>query len=209
MRHFMTTPMGNLRESGGEGIQHGFNAPIFRSTARTGSEDQKSSEVPMEKLTVQGIHDARSWGRVDGRKSGGELKGRWQCVSKVIRSVSRDLSEYQASGGTLAEDEICFLENSRLLQTISQEISNVLKPSPGLPVVGAGNAVVPRVYAIAVGILQAGDVTFTERTLSTYIEGIQQFETLRIAEVWALKSMLQHVLLEQIAAQAESFSNHR
>ena len=39
----------------------------------------------------------------------------------------------------------------------------------------------------------------TERTLSHYIEGIQQVESLMMTELWALKPMLEFAILEQIA----------
>ena len=96
------------------------------------------------------------------------------------------------------------LENARLLQTLSQEISDALKYLRGPAVRGEENAVIPRAFALAAGFLQAVDLIPTERTLSHYIEGIQQVESLMMAEIWALKAMLEFAILEQIAAHAET-----
>ena len=122
------------------------------------AENQEASEVRMQRLTAQGIHDAESWRFVDGRKSRAAFVSRWRGVSKQIRNISRALRERQARGETLSADEIWLLENARLLQTLSQEISDALKSLRGPAVREEENAIVPRAFAVAVGFLQAVDL---------------------------------------------------
>ena len=172
--------MGNFHESLISLSQAGSNLVTFPT--RAAWEDQEPSEVRMRLLTDQGIQDARSWRYVDSRKSDGALKRRWQCVYKVIRNASRELRQWQARGETLAGDEIALLENDLLLQTLSHEVSDALKSVRSPAVLEAGKDVVPRVYSMAVGFLQAAASPFTERSLSTYLAGIQEVESPWIAE---------------------------
>ena len=56
--------------------------------------------------------------------------------------------------------------------------------------------------------LRAVDFVPTERTLSHYIEGIQQVESFTMTELWALKPMLQFAILEQIAGYGAAVCGH-
>ena len=140
------------------------------------------------------------------RSPGAVFASRCRSVARQIRNVSRTLSERKARGDTLPTDGIWLLENARLLQTLSQEVSDALKSGQGLTVRGGEEAIVPRAFAVADGYLRAVDFVPTETTLSHYFEGIQQVESLMMAELWALKPMLEFAILEQIADYGEPFA---
>ena len=194
-----------IRRPGGEGT----SAPAFSSSSCGETDIQELSDDRMRSLTAQGVRDAADWRFVDGTESRAAFARRWRSVSRQIRKVSRGLRERQAGGATLPADEIWLLENGRLLQTLSQEISDALKSLRGLAVRGEENAVVPRTFALAASFLHAVDLIPTERALFYYIEGIQQVDRLMMAELWALKAMLEFAILEQIAAHTETIQNHR
>ena len=159
----------------------------------------------MQRLTTQGIRDAEGWQFLDEKRSRATFVSRWRGVNQQIRNISRALGERQARGDTLPANGIWLLENGRLLQTLSQEVSDALKSLRGLAVRAEENAFVPRAFALAVGFLRAVDLIPCETTLSHYFEGIQQVKSLMMAEIWALKPMLEFAILEQIADHSEAF----
>jgi hypothetical protein len=169
------------------------------------AEKQEAPEARMQRLTAQGIRDAERWQFVDGKKSRATFVSRWRGVSKQIRNISRALGDRQARGSTLPANGIWLLENARLLQALSQEVADTLRSLRGLAVRHEENAIVPRIFAAAVGFLQAVDLIPSETTLSHYFEGIQQVESLMMAELWALRPMLEFAILEQIADHGEAF----
>ncbi|MGO8792220.1 MAG: glucoamylase family protein [Terriglobia bacterium] len=163
----------------------------------------------MRRLTAQGIRDAEGWRIVDGRKSRAAFVSRWRRVKRQIRNLARDLRERQSRDETLSADEITLLENVRLLQTFSQEVSDELKSLRGLTVSKESDAAVPRAFAVATGFLRGVEVIPTETALSHYFEGIQHVESLMMAEIWALKPMLEFAILEQITDHGKALCTRR
>jgi hypothetical protein len=165
-------------------------------------------EIRIQGLIAQGIRDAEGWRYVDGKKSVAAFVSRCRSVRRRIRIVSRTLNERKARGDTLPAGESWLLENARLLQTLSQEVFDASKSRRGLTIRGEGGAIVPRAYAAAAGFLRAVDMVPTEATLSHYFEGIQQVESLMMAEFGALKPMLDFAILEQIADYGDTVCGH-
>src|SRR5579862_8801715 len=173
----------------------------------SGNANDDPSENRKQSLMAQGIRDAESWRRVSGRKFLGPWITKWEALGKLVQSTSHDLGQRQARGETLPADDNLILENSRLLETFSLEILEALQSYNGPGVIADGNDIFPRAYAVAAGCLRALDSIIPERDLASYLEGIQQVESLAISEIWALKPMFAFVLIEQITAQAEGFQN--
>ena len=205
----MAPPVDKPRDSFTRPDEEGAFAPALSASSPLAAEEQDLSKVQTRKLTDQGIRDAEGWGLVNGGNPLAAFASRWRTVSTLIRNVSSDLQESQAKGDRVPASERWFLENARLLETLSQGISDTVNTLRGPAVQGEGNALVPRAYAVAAGYLQAVDMLFTERTLALYLAGIQQVESLTMSELWALKPMLEFVLLEQFTAHAESVYSHR
>ena len=195
----MATPVEQRDPSPGRSSGDDPQAP--NPSVRETTEDQGPSEAQMKSLRAQGITDAESWRYANGRTARATLIGRWRRVRRLIQNTCGDLDERQAAGQRLTSDQTWLLENARLLHSLIPGISDALKSFRGLAVLGEGNAIVPRAYAIAAGFLRAGVLTQTETTLSRYLEGIQQVESLWMAELAVLRPMLEFALLEQIAGQ--------
>ena len=198
----MTTPFERPRDPARRSGSDGIVDPPPSSPPV--SELQMPPEVRIQGLIAQGIRDAEGWRYVDGGKSGAAFLSRCRRIRRRIRIVSRNLSERKARGDTLSAGESWLLENARLLQTLSQEVFDAAKSGRGLTVRGDGDTLVPRAFAAAVGYLRAVDMVPTEATLSHYFEGIQQVESLMMAELCALKPMLEFAILEQIADYGEA-----
>ena len=203
----MTPHVGNPLDSVSRPAGEGTIPPAPSTSPPPAVETPEPPEVQMRRLIAQGIRDAEGWRIVDGRKPRADFVSRWRRVKGQIRNVSRTLRERQTRGETLSADEIALLENARLLRTFSQEVSDELKTLRGLSVSEERDAVVPRAFAVATGFLRAVNVIPTETTLSHYFEGIQHVESLMMAEVWALKSMLEFAILEQITDHGKASSS--
>ncbi len=202
----MMPPVEKPRDSVRRGDADGIVAPPLSDPPQ--SEKSEPAEVRLRALITQGIRDAESWRFVDGGKSGAAFESRCRSVAAQIHEVSRTLNERKARGDTLPTDEIWLLENAWFLQSLSQEICDGLKSSAGLTVRVEEGAIVPRTFAAAAGYLLAVEFAPTERTLSHYIEGVQQVESFMMTELWALKPMLEFAILEQIAGYGAASCGH-
>ena len=187
---------------------HGFTRPLreegaapatFGASSYAATEQPDLPEAQAQRLIAQGIRDAEAWQFVDSRKARAAFAKRWRDVKQAIRNATLCLGERQAQGEALSADEVWHLENARLLHTLSREITDDLKSLRGLAIREKGNTLVPRAFAIAVNFLPAAELRVTERALAIYLEGIQQAGSLMMAELWALKPMLEYALLEMIA----------
>src|ERR1019366_685482 len=158
---------------------HGDGATAPTACSPPAAERQEAAEARMQRLTTQGIRDAEGWQFLDEKRSRATFVSRWRGVNQQIRNISRALGERQARGDTL--------------------------PANGIWLLAKENAFVPRAFALAVGFLRAVDLIPCETTLSHYFEGIQQVKSLMMAEIWALKPMLEFAILEQIADHSEAF----
>ncbi len=155
---------------------------------------------------MRGVRDAESWQLVDDKPLTTQFTNRWKALHQRIHSVCSSLAQRQSAGESLPPGAIVFLENTRLLETAGQSVLdalNVLK-SPG---VLEGDEVVPRPYQVAAGFLGATNGTFAEEDLIHYLEGAQQAGSLMMAEIWALKPMLEGALLEKVDAPAAAFQS--
>src|SRR5258707_1318750 len=94
-------------------------------------------------------------------------------------------------------------ENRRLLRTAQVESKGALKLSRKHPHVALEQmGMVPRAYAVAFAFLDAAQDEFTEPALQVYLTALQEVCKLEMGEIWALKPMLQLILLEKVAASA-------
>lgn len=192
-----------------------FGSPLHNklslSTAYRREEALQGERSPLmqqERLFAQGTRDAGSWRCGEGRKRCQALLSRWRKATRLIRHTSEYLAGRQAAGERLAEDEFWFQDNARLLRGLCCDTYDALKSFRGPPVYQTfegGNLQVPRAYAVAGGFLRAVEFEFQEQALAFYVDGVQQVESLLMGELWALKPMLQFVLLEQVAAGAKEF----
>ncbi len=108
---------------------------------------------------------------------------------------------------TLTEQQRWMLDNARFLRQASKEVRQALKslgrlcslqPQPEQP------EILPRAYQIATGFLLTAGFKFDEEGFNKYVAGVQHVLPLEMRELWALKSLLQLALLEQLGVAAET-----
>jgi hypothetical protein len=92
--------------------------------------------------------------------------------------------------------------NFRLIRTAQKETRGVAKSLKDHPAVALGERHVPRPYAVAESFLDAAEGRFSEAPLEAFLAGFQEVCELEMGELWALKPVLQLLLLERIAAAA-------
>jgi cyclic beta-1,2-glucan synthetase len=127
---------------------------------------------------------------------------RWRELSRKLGPM---LATLQAPlGDKQVSDELRWLhDNLSLLYAELQATGEGLKPLHKIPHVRLPNgAVVPRVAALAEGILIATEYQFSQETFASYVSSFQEVAVLKIRELWALVPAVKLLLLEQIAHRA-------
>ena len=168
---------------------------------------QISHEFHNEWLRTCGARQASKWVEAGTRSRSKGLKSRW---NKAQASVERALKHLQgATPGkqTITEQQRWMLDNARFLRQASKEVGKALKPLEKLRRVQVRpeqSEIVPRAYEIATGFLLTVGFNFDEQQFNNYIAGVQQIASLEMRELWALKPLLQMVLLEQLGVASES-----
>ncbi|MBI4164708.1 MAG: glycosyl transferase, partial [Acidobacteria bacterium] len=100
--------------------------------------------------------------------------------------------------------------NIRLLKTARKEIRELPKAAANLHEIKTGrNRTITRALAAIESYLDAVEQRFSERSLVTYLDAFQQIHPLRIAELWALKPLIQLVLLERIGSILQGMGCHK
>ncbi|HWT77886.1 MAG TPA: hypothetical protein VN648_03670, partial [Candidatus Methylomirabilis sp.] len=124
-----------------------------------------------------------------------------------IEHAMGELSKATPDGGPLPEAARRLADNSRLLQTALQETDRWLRSSCPLPQIeapeGAKRCQVPRAYAASAAFLRATVFAFEEQALGIYFRAAQEQAAFEVNELWALRPLLQLVLLEEIAVTAK------
>ncbi|HVA00653.1 MAG TPA: glucoamylase family protein [Terriglobia bacterium] len=166
-----------------------------------------SSESQAAWLRALGARQARNWIVVAPKKCPKLLKVRWRKAAETLQFAVRRLCGPASGKLQPAEEQRWILENARLLRGISKEVGQALKSFPKLPC--ARSAIeqpheLPRTYQIATNFLQAAGCAFKEEAFGEYLAGVQRVVVLEMRELWALKPLLQLVLLEELGRGAES-----
>jgi cyclic beta-1,2-glucan synthetase len=127
------------------------------------------------------------------------LGRKWQRAFESIQVMLCLFDRSHAEGVQLSRESEMLVENARLLQTalIETRQSKALRELP--QIVRNMRMPMPRIYATALGYLEAVSFAYDTDSFSAYLEAVQQKVLLRMSELHAVRSMLQLVLLEQIA----------
>jgi len=107
---------------------------------------------------------------------------------------------------TRVSDDFRWLhDNSRLLYAEVQGTSTALKSRQKLPHVRTpGGEIVPRVLALAEGLLDAVSYQFSEEEFTVFVEAFQRHAVLDFSEIRTVVTALKLVCLEQIAARSRA-----
>ena len=160
-----------------------------------------------QRLREQGLADANSWELIPRGNVRSALEARWRRTDKAIEEIIRGLKSVPRS--RLASDAVYILGNVRLLRKTSKSVGHTIPALGNLRMVEretgyTGSEKLPRVYLAAAGFLEAVNYRFSEASFVTYVDAVQDREPFDMAELWALKPMMDLRLLEAIAEESKS-----
>ncbi|MCZ2074918.1 MAG: hypothetical protein LC130_07945 [Bryobacterales bacterium] len=140
---------------------------------------------------------ASSW--VDAGRQGGKV------LKPEHKRLHALLASHALTGGLFdAETRAWLLENYRLIRTALRDAGRPDRDMAEHPhVSSAGGTPVPRVYALVRSFLTSVDFVYRPDALAVYVGAVQDERPLEMGEIWALKPMLQLVLLRELAATLE------
>ncbi len=126
-----------------------------------------------------------------------------------LKSLSRHLdavlsaAEAQASSRTSPSTDLQWLDdNSRLVRSVLRELHEAANPLRQVPHVRASaKVVVPRVMAVAQGLLKAAEHRYSDHAFAAYMKAFQTVTPLNMRELSLIVPALKLVLLEELAAR--------
>src|SRR5579872_6418977 len=134
------------------------------------------------------------------------LSQRWQELERKLTPLMRRL--HGPVQPDVSDEFRRLRENVTLISTNLEQTRQVCFSVPKIPhVQSMKGEVVPRVFAIAEGLLAASDYRFSESGFTKYLEGFQESTALEMRELWLLISVMKLVLLEEIAELASRSSD--
>lgn len=156
-------------------------------------------------------HDLSRWSPVvvETASQTRRFKGRWLKASLSVRGAEKWIREQTAKGSTLTPEAHLFAEQAPAVRLALRESREALKrnTTPKIPLVhNAEQEVVPRIYALLRGFLEVSQFAFQEHDLLSYLNAAQEREALELNELWAMKPMLQLVVVEEIGVAVEALS---
>lgn len=150
--------------------------------------------------------------RVSGRRSHALYRNfRYQC--RELDRAHRDLGQAAHNKEFITPGAEWLLDNYHIIQ---QNVADLHRQFPKgydktLPKLiddssgEAGRVGYPRVYQIAIELLQKSDAVVTPELLDSFIGGYQSVSNLTIGEIWAIPIMLRFALIENISLLAGRF----
>ncbi len=184
----------------------GISAPVPAMNQELIDEVRPTRETL--RLKYIGEIEARSWKTSGLKISHKLLRRKWSEVSHSIRAFLCQSPQLAAEDcvADRAADEL--RDNSRMLEAAIGDTGELIKTVQHLPAVETReNEVIPRTYAAVAAYLRATEWEFQESTFVAFVSGIQAIHPLRLREVWALKPLMQLVLLEKIGGATRRLSD--
>src|SRR5579859_4597222 len=145
---------------------------------------------------------ANAWKLSANRKRCRTLETATRHVEKSITASARHIQNLSATQ-EISDDGRWLIENIRLMRAAWGEARHWLEACSELPQVASDQReAVPRVYLAAAAFLRATNYVFDSRAFDLFFSAAQESSPFETAELWALQSMIQLVLLQEIATAA-------
>lgn len=152
------------------------------------------------------LREAAAWEPAPAQgKDSRRLRESCFTASRSVRKTERWLRKLVSEGRAIPTEMHPLAPGAPRIQSAFRDArealsGDLIRKLPRL----RSNPMLPRVYILARSFLEAARFTLQEEELSTFLEGAQQQWPLDINEIWAMKPLLQLVLLEEIASAAEA-----
>jgi cyclic beta-1,2-glucan synthetase len=140
----------------------------------------------------------------EGRRT---LQAGWRKAARSFHRAEQWVRHHAAKGRTLPPGIYTLAEHAPRVRLALRETRDALKREtpPPLPLVQNGEScIVPRIYALVRGFLDASHFVLTESDLTVYLAAAQDQQPLELNELWALKPMLQLVIVQEIGAALDA-----
>src|ERR1700683_308464 len=181
--------------------------PVRAEEALNGSTE---SEVLKRRLREQAIADSNSWNVIPRGNVRSVLDARWRRSDKAVDEIIRGLKANPKARSI--PDVAYILGNIRLLRKTSKSVQQAIPALGELRMVEreageSGVEKLPRAYMAVLGFFEAAQYRFSESSFVTYMNAAQERDAFDMAELWALKPMMDLHLLEVIAQEARGLSD--
>ena len=163
-------------------------------------------------LREAALQQARTWTKSrksPRRKHSKTLDHRLRQSVGAIEEALREIRRTQARAVPLPREIRWFTDHARLVRAAARDAHQTLRPQYGSRQVtfdSSPAAGLPLPYAAAAAFLQAVSFDHSETDFVSYMDAVQECSPFEIGELWALKSMMELVLLEQIAQEARALT---
>jgi len=170
--------------------------------------EEKSGQVEWEPADLRSLRAkaeelTRGLAWLPGTSSSRSFAERYRALRKKLRPVFRALEGPPPPDTAIADDFRWLFDNVRLLPAELQNVADSLRDLKKLPHVRTPKGgIVPRVLAMAEGLMEASGYAFGEQGFTFFVEVFQKTTVLELQELSALIPALRVVLLEQVAARA-------
>jgi cyclic beta-1,2-glucan synthetase len=153
------------------------------------------------RLREHAARQASQWKLSPKRKPCLAINRKWRrakaSIEPVIRKIQEDVAGESEPSGLAA----WLFENQRLLRAAlrgTQRLPAFCRKLPQMELEDVQR--VPRAYAAAAAYLEAVGGAFEDQAFDLYIQAAQEQDAFEIGELWAMRPLLQLVLLEKIAS---------
>ena len=152
------------------------------------------------------LREASSWKILPKLERCRILQEKWREAAESIESALSEVRINLSRAHPLHEQVTWLRENTRPLRAAIRETRRPQKATRNLPQIRSkqdeGTAAIPRAYQVAKSFLGATGFAFDKNSLSAYVAALQEHDSLELGEIWALRGMLQLVLIEEIGRAA-------
>src|SRR5207245_222912 len=123
------------------------------------------------------------------------LELKWKQASRAIEHAIHTFTSCVEDSLVGFDWAHCVAENERLLWSTLRETHECIKAARRLPQIQLRGETSPRAYGAAEAFLEATHFSFEEEQLKTYFKALQNVSPFNLGELWAVRPMLQLVLL--------------
>jgi len=152
----------------------------------------------LDALSSSAAELARALAWMPGQQESQHFRARCEALNRAFKPLFISLEA--RSTNAVSDDFRRLQENMYLVSGELQETCATFSATHKLPQVRTPDGtIIPRVAALAEGLLAANAFQFSETSFTFYIQAFQQVTVLKLAELWMLIPVMKVVLLEHIA----------
>jgi cyclic beta-1,2-glucan glucanotransferase len=169
----------------------------------------EAGTIGEERLAHEAWREANRWKLGTRRRRCRRLETAWRNASESIEAALRQSRAPSSEPDSPFDSLQSLSDNARLLRSALQTTRHAVESARDLPQLeaeGRKGGALPRAYVASLGFLQATAYAFEEHALEAYFKAFQEWGAFGTDELWAVKPLMQLVLLVEIAGAANRLS---